>query len=332
MAGQSKTSFKKDHLSTFHIPLPDYPVACKIDNVSLLSELLFDRAILAFGRYDLIFCLQNRKSPSHPPYDTAIVTRTFCEQIQLTRPLTALRELTEVQACFGRPLHVRIRAGKPARLSLWDLLKSLITGRTWVEAQVEGQIAADILASSEFSGLELEIEEAPPQAGVDTTVEQDNRFGRQPEADAELKALAELAQKVISRYEGERAAREEAKCREPDALPKTPQPDATPPSGQGKPGAADMSKMTETVLDILRTHEAARTGQEQGRLQYPPGTERQASLNALHLQGQTAHAPAAPPPGRPADPFQIPLEQIASRPGLERFIRNPPPKPPGAGG
>jgi hypothetical protein len=355
VAGQGRASFKKDFVSVFHVPLPDYPIACKIDNVSLLCELLFGKTILAFGKYDLIFCFQNRGSPSSPAYDTVIVTRTFCDQIQLTWPLTALRGLIGVQACFGQPLHVRIRAGKPARLNLWenlwDLLKNLITGRTWIEAHVEGRITADITFAHESPELELEIEEPLPQARVDTT-------SGQQEAGAELAVLAALVQKIIDRRQGKETAREETERQEtgwpeqPATLPENPNPSVLPAApvqytispGQGAPGATDMTKVTEMVMNIMHAHEAARARQEQGRLQYPPGTERQAYPGAPHLQGQApaparSGRPGAPPPspGRalqqdgPAYPFQIPLEQIASRPGLERFINNPPPKPAGAG-
>lgn len=333
MTRQIITSIKKDMLSIFYISLPGYPIACKINNVSLLSELLFNKTILAFGKYDLVFCLKKNEFEPDPAYDTAIVTRTFCETIQLARLPAALRGATEVQACFGQPLHVRIRIGKPLKLNLWDFLKSLITGKTWVEAQVEGQIAADITAAREPFDLELEFADSLLQNGVSTTAEQDNMAEHQKEAVVDLQTLADQVLKIISQREGEKAAKDEATHHENIELEQlsVEKPDTTPPD-KGESEGLDAAKVTELVLNILHTREAARASQEQNRLQHPAGMQQQAHPNAPH-PGSTRYAPAGyPTVGHPAAPFQIPLEQIPSRPGLEAFIQNPPPKPPEFGG
>lgn len=344
MTRQIIASANKDLLSAFYIPLPGYPIACKIDNVVMLSELLFDRTALAFGKYDLVFCLQNGEFVPDPVYDTAIVTRTFCETIRLARLPAALKGAAEAQTCFSQPLHVHIRISKPPRLNLWDFLKGLIMNRTWVEAQVEGQIAVDVIGSREPFELGLEFEESLPQQRADTTVEQDSIATQQQEAAVDLEMLAEQVQKIINQRQGEKSVRDEAARQESiGPVQSNAEKQDIIPADQGEPELLSAVKVTELVLNILHTREAARAKQEQNRLQYPTAAECRETL-APHSEN-ARYAPGGYPSGaypdlarqpmsrRPAEPFQMSLEQIPSRPGLEAIIpKAPPTKPPEFGG
>ncbi len=432
---------KKDFLSTFYIPLSGYPVACKIDNISLLSELV-DKTVLVFGKYDLVFCLRNSELAPDPAYAPAIVTRSFCEPLQLARIPAAFRDASEIQIYFIQPLHAHIKVGKPSNLKLWDSFTSWLMGKTWVEAQVEGQIAVKIAAVPASPDLELEVEELASQTRAITTAVKDEMAIQQKEvaidlemlveeiqkmidqreedrasvnleqvaeqvqkiigqreedrasvnleqvaeqvqkiigqreedrasvnleqvaeqvqkiigqreedrASVNLEQLAEQVQKIIGQREEDRASvnleqlaeqvqkiigqREEDRAGIKEAARQDPNDQEQ--SGmerlesmrpdQGEP-EVNMAKVTELVLNILHTREAARARQEYDRSQHRTG-ERQPYFNTPHSDG-TRHPERVV---HPQAPVQKPLEQIPSRPGLEAYIHNPPPKPPSAGG
>ena len=359
MTGQNSASVAKDFLSIFYIPLPGYPISCQIDNVTMHCEIMFNKNILVFGKYDLVFCYPNIVNEIEPVYDTASLTRTFCESILLTGSDT-LEMLSvgtiDIQPAFVQPLHVRIRLGKPLNLKPWELLKSFISRKTWVEVYVEGQITAEITPSRHNANLDLM--ELLPQFRTSTTAEQDDTAIQQkeaaidPEALAEqvqkiinqrqeekpaidLEALAESVQKIISQHEKERPARDETTRRDSEQ-PGAPKP-AIPPA-QEQPEVLNAARVTELVLNILHARETARVRREQHMSRYPAGMERQAPFNDSHPEGARypAHTgyQANTPGARIAGtvPALLSLEQIPSRPGFEAVIHNPPPKPPGAGG
>ncbi len=343
MARQIIASANKDLLSAFYVPLPGYPIACKIDNVILLNQLLSDRTILAFGKYDLVFCLQNSQLAPDPVYDTAIVNHTFCETIQLSRLPSALKGAVETQTCFSQPLQVHIRIGKPPRLNLWDFIKGLIISKTWVEARIEGQIAVDIISRRELFELGLEFEEPLPQQATNATVQQDSATAEKQEPPVDLEMLAEQVQKIISQRQEEKNAKDGASCQEPIKLEPSniDKPGVSPPN-KGMPEVLDAARVTELVLNILHTREAARAKQEQNRLSHSTATECRETL--VPRPDGSRYAPGVYPPsaypdrtrqptsGYPGAPLNIPLEQIPSRSGLEAIIQNPPPKPPEFGG
>jgi hypothetical protein len=113
-------------------------------------------------------------------------------------------EIIDIQAAFGQPLHVQIRLGKPSNLKPWELLKSLLLRKIWVEVLVESQIIAEITKG--HRNTDLEFEESQPQTRDGTTASQDDTAIQRQEAVIDLEALAGEVQKIISRYEKERAA------------------------------------------------------------------------------------------------------------------------------
>ncbi len=323
VAGQNSASVRKDFLSTFWTPLPGYPISCQIDNVIMHCELLFEKNILVFGKYDLVFCCPNMVYEFGPGYSTTVLARTFCELIPLTG--SDILEMlpsgtTDIQAVFAQPLHVRIKLGKP--LKLWELLKSLLIRKTWVEVAVESQITAEITQS--HCEAECESPESLRPTRSNMTAEQENMSSQPQEATVDLETLAEQVQKIIVQRQEEKAAKDEAARREPDRPGQStiPEPEAKPPD-QGEPEVLNTAKVSELVLDILHQREAARARQAQHGLQNPPATGRPAQFTAPRPAGAV---------GRPAAPVPMSLDQIPSRPGLEVTIHNPPPKPPGMGG
>jgi hypothetical protein len=353
VTGQISASVEKDFLSTFYVPLPGYPVSCQIDNAIMHCELMFKKNILVFGKYDLVFCYPNIVNELEPGYNTVVLARTFCESILLTGSDT-LEMLSvgtiDIQPAFVQPLHVRIKLGKPLNLKPWELLKSFISRKTWVEIFVEGQITAEITPGHHNANLDLM--EPLPQIRT-TTAEQDDAAIQQKEVAIDLEALAEQVQKIISQrqdekpaidleamaesvkkiisqHEEEKPARDETACRD-SGQPGAPKP-AIPPV-QEQPEVLNAAKVTELVLNILHARGAAMVRREQHMPQYPAGMERQAHFNVSHPDGarypaRTGYQADMQPPA----PAPLSLEQIPSRPGFEAVIHNPPPKPPGAGG
>lgn len=330
MAGQISSSVEKDFLSIFYIPLPGYPISYQIDNVTTYCELIFKKNILVFGKYDLVFCYPSTVNELEPVYDTASLTRTFCESILLTGSDT-LEMLSagtiDIQPGFVQPLHVRIKLGKPLNLKPWELLKSFISRKTWVEVFVEGQITAEITPGHYNANLDL----MEPLLQIrTTTAEQDDTALQQKEAAINLEALAKQVQKIISQRQEEKPAIDETACRD-SGQPGAPKP-AIPPV-QEQPEVLNAAKVTELVLNILRAREAAMARREQHLPQYPAGMESQANFNVSHPGGAQYPARTGYRAGmQPPAPASLPLEQIPSRPGFEAIIHNPPPKPPGASG
>jgi hypothetical protein len=328
VAGQISSSVEKDFLSIFYIPLPGYPISYQIDNVTTYCELIFKKNILVFGKYDLVFCYPSTVNELEPVYDTASLTRTFCESILLTGSDT-LEMLSagtiDIQPGFVQPLHVRIKLGKPLNLKPWELLKSFISRKTWVEVFVEGQITAEITPGHYNANLDL----MEPLLQIrTTTAEQDDTALQQKEAAINLEALAKQVQKIISQRQEEKPAidleamaesvqkiisqhKEEKPVIDLEALAKQvqkiisqrqeekPAIDETACRDSGQPGAPkpaippvqeqpevlNAAKVTELVLNILRAREAAMARREQHLPQYPAGMESQANFNVSHPGG-----------------------------------------------
>jgi hypothetical protein len=350
------SSVKKDFLTTFQIPLPGFPISYAIDNITTHCELIYEKTILVFGKYDLVFCCPSTVKEFAPGYSTAVLTRTFCEPILVTGSdiLEMLPgDSTDIQAVFGQPLHVRIKLGKPSPSRFWDLLKSLFLRQTWVEVFLGGQITAVIAIVREsghvpgYRNLEPETGESLPQTGTITAAAQDGVSVQQKGADIDLekmidlKKIAEMVEKIIDQRQEERASKDRAELR--DLREPGPGGSSKPEAALAAPGEPDVlsaAKVTELVLNILHAREAARARQKQHRMHYPPAIDHLAHFNAPHPEGAW-HAPAgggymsAPTltsAGAGVAPVQMPLEQIPGRPGFQPVINNPPPKPPDAGG
>jgi len=146
MSENISARIKKHLRSSFAIPLTGYPIACKLNNVTLFTELLPDKAILVFGNYELFFCCQKVKSGKSLFYETTAVHRTFCEIIPLSGP--EIEELLakdmQIKTWFSAPLEARISNFRPEGLKVWDRLKKVFSNSTWVGVLLEGELTAKI--------------------------------------------------------------------------------------------------------------------------------------------------------------------------------------------
>lgn len=297
MFRQVLATARKEFWDSFTVPLSHYPVATRVLDTTLLGELLADGTVLVFGRYELAFCYKD-DHPLAAGYHTVVVPRTFGEKIQpagswATGPLAGEVEL---QLSFSRPLRVHTRPGRPARFSLVDWWKNILSYPAWVEVQVEGEITAEIALVAKS------LPELPRMAG-----------GGLPEA--EKKEGAEAGSGVSLQPEPPRTGKSSGNLAEQEV----PARDQAAESG---PLTLDVDLLVDLVLRVLRQRERSETGAQ--------GESRQEPRGEAQVVGP---APAAISTADTPLP-SLPLEQIPSRPGLYRAFQPyvPPPKPPGKGG
>lgn len=199
MSSQILAGVKKDFWSSLTVPLAGWPVACKIANINLFSELTSEKAVLVFGTYDIVFCYQKGVSRNGPVYDSAVVTRTFTESISLIGSGISgnLSGTVEVRAKFSRSLRVHTRPGRLTNLKMGDFIKSLLFRRACVEIQVESEIAAEITLVGET------VQKALPAALSGSTPERAVAAREGKIHDPE--ELADLVAKILRQREEKRS-------------------------------------------------------------------------------------------------------------------------------
>ena len=331
MSKQIIASAKKDFWSSLNIPLASHPVACKIANITLFSELFSEKTILAFGKYDIILCYRKGENEFGPVYDTTVITRTFCENLPVIGSgiSGALPGALEVSTRFSRPLRVHVRTSKPANLKIRDLIKIVISYTTWLEVQVEGEIIAEIelaqetvqeavpfapaegktgdktqsekekhkLAGEIIQNLDYKEEEGPPEAKVDDLSEQDGKIRQRKEVNR-------------SGTEKEVSGSSDKEAETLKNIPKENQ-------------SVDPEMLAGLVMKIIRQRDEEMVVHRE--------TIRKEPEKARPRAGYPAHTSVIIP--HPA-PHPLSLEQIPSRHGLHKTFTQgaPPPKPPGKDG
>lgn len=146
MPRQILASTRKDFWTSFAVLLPGRPVSCRAANVKIFGELLSEKGVLAFGTYDVIFLCQKGGGPDASVYETVLFSRSFSESVQFVGSGINVNPggTVEARAEFSQPLRLHFRPGKITNLRIGDLLKSLFSGGSCVEVQVESEITAEI--------------------------------------------------------------------------------------------------------------------------------------------------------------------------------------------
>lgn len=289
--------------SSFQIALPDYPVSCRIANPALFGKVLPDGRLLVFGGYDLIFCCNCGDKKQGDFYRTVNVPHTLMESVPPEK--TGLAGNERVEIALERSLTAQVRAGKPSRAGIWELLTGVLKGRVWVEVVVEGEVAVKLETFSFQSAVKVRqtkktgdtkaggIQErsapeipAGDQTGESSVQERERTVQFSDKISLSLDSLAYLITQIIQQREKK-----------------------NPPCGPVSSQPASPQKMSsersedEICSDILQQI-IAKQGQRG---------------NTVTNQDFAGY-----------DLSSIPLEKIPSRPGLQQtFVKQmPPPKPP----
>jgi len=280
---------------SFQIALPDYPVSCRIANPALFGKVLPDGRLLVFGGYDLIFCCRCGDKKQGDFYRTVIVPHTLMESIPPEK--TGLAGNERVEIALERSLTARIRAGKPSRAGIWELLAGVLKGRVWVEVVVEGEVAINLETFSFQSAVKvsqtkkaddteaagIQDRSAPEipagdQAGESSVQEQERTVQFSDKISLSLDSLAYLITQIIQQH------------------PVSSQP--------ASPQKMSSERSEDEICSDILQQIIAKQGQ------------RGDTVTDQDFAGY--------------DLSSIPLEKIPSRPGLQQtFVKQmPPPKPP----
>lgn len=286
-------SAKKDFWSSFTVPLTGSPVACKVANVNLFGELFSEKTVMVFGTYDIILLHQKGENQNGPVYDTALITRSFSENISLLGfgiP-AALPGTIGVQTRFSQPLRIHVRPGRITNLKMSDLIRCLFSGRSCVEIQVESEITAEITLAGkpDLEPVPAASREKSPEGGGAA----ERGGGPVP-----------LQEDKISGAGKEVPPAEKCAAGEGSLVP-------------------DLEALAAMVAKILSRREEKGNDLRSAQKQLPGGTDRRPA---------GAGSPTGVRIPHPV-PDGVDLRQIPSRPGLEKiFLQNaPPPKPPEKG-
>lgn len=207
------TYTKKRFCATFNIPLDRQPITCEIADASLSAKLFENNLILAFGKYDLVFCFQKENEND---YETSLTSRSFCEKLALTETTDQLPPGIIINAYFSQPLRIHTQVARPSNLTIWELIKNIFSSAIRVEVKVEGEIAAEVVRVKSEAGEPAAATDKQTGPDREASVEQDKQVDQgepvlktndQPAIN--LEALAELVMKVIEKYEKEKVSLKE---------------------------------------------------------------------------------------------------------------------------
>jgi len=135
------SSFKKRFYASFNLPLDSYPLDCRVTEAYLYGKLLEDRTLLAFGKYNLIFCFNYLHKDFNPVH---LVSRIFCEKFEVTETLP---EGIEIKLYFSKPLYATTRTGAQQNPTLLSLVKNIFLFLTWVEVHIDGEITVEFFTN-----------------------------------------------------------------------------------------------------------------------------------------------------------------------------------------
>lgn len=135
------SSFKKKFYTSFNLPLTGYPLDCQVAEAYLYGKLLEDKTLLAFGKYNLIFCFNNHRENFYPVH---LTSRTFCEKFEVTETLP---KDIEIKPYFSQPLYAVTRPGKQQNPTLLSLVKNIFLFHTWIEVHIEGEITVEVIVN-----------------------------------------------------------------------------------------------------------------------------------------------------------------------------------------